>query len=93
MPQKKKKKKNRKKNKASIWLTDLGFNNTSTLVSHFVMSPREREKKDRRDTHSRGVKREGQGRKENEWKWRNRGNKNISPQLLPAARIAGLAQL
>ena len=37
---------------------------TSTLVGHFVSSLREREKRDRRD--SRGDKREGQGRKENE---------------------------
>ena len=35
----------------------------STLVGHFVLSPREREKRDRRD--SRGDKREGQGRKRN----------------------------
>ena len=35
--------------------------NTSTLVGHFVSSPREREKKDRKD--SRGDEREGQGRK------------------------------
>ena len=42
-------------------LTVLGFNNTSTLVGHFVSSPREREKRERRD--SRGDKREGQGRK------------------------------
>ena len=33
----------------------------STLVGHFVLSPREREKRDRRD--SRGVERQGQGRK------------------------------
>ena len=39
----------------------LGFNNTSTLVGHFVSCPREREKRDRRD--SRGDEREGQGRK------------------------------
>ena len=38
-----------------------GFKDTSTLVGHFVLSPREREKIDRRD--SRGDKREGQGRK------------------------------
>ena len=37
----------------------LGFNDTSTLVGHFVSSPRERE--NRRD--SRGDEREGQGRK------------------------------
>ena len=39
----------------------LGFNDTSTLEGHFVSSPREREKRDRRD--SRRDKREGQGRK------------------------------
>ena len=41
----------------------LEFNNTSTLVGHFVSSPKEREKRDRRD--SRGDEREGQGRKRN----------------------------
>ena len=35
----------------------LGFNNTSSLVGHFVLSPREREKRDSRD------EREGQERK------------------------------
>ena len=35
----------------------------STLVGHFVSSPREREKRDRRE--SKGDKREGQGRKKN----------------------------
>ena len=35
----------------------------STLVGHFVSSPRERMKRDRRD--SRGDEREGQGRKRN----------------------------
>ena len=44
-------------------LTVLGFNDMSTLVGHFVSSPREREKRDRRD--SRGDEREGQGRKRN----------------------------
>ena len=39
----------------------LGFNDTSTLVGHFVLSPREREKRDRRD--SRGEERDGQGRR------------------------------
>ena len=70
----------------------LGCNDTSTLVSHFVSSPREREKRDRKD--SRRDEREGQVRKWN-------GNeseeteeiKNIPPQPLPATRIAGLAQL
>ena len=41
----------------------LEFNDTSTLVGHFVSSPREREKRDRRD--SRRDEREGQGRKRN----------------------------
>ena len=44
-------------------LTVLGFNNMSTLVGHYVSSPRERKKKDRRD--SRRDEREGQGRKRN----------------------------
>ena len=35
----------------------------STLVGHFVSSPKEREKRDRRD--STGDEREGQGRKRN----------------------------
>ena len=41
----------------------LGFNDKSTLVDHFVSSPREREKRDRRDI--RGNEREGKGRKRN----------------------------
>ena len=40
----------------TIWLIVLGFNDTSTLVGHFVSSPREREKKGIRD--SRGDERE-----------------------------------
>ena len=39
------------------------FNDTSTLVGHFVSSPREREKTDRTD--SRRDEREGHGRKRN----------------------------
>ena len=39
----------------------VGFNDMSTLVGNFVSSPREREKRDRRDC--RGDEREGQGRK------------------------------
>ena len=46
-----------------FFLIVLGFNDTSTLVGHFVSSPREREKRDRRD--SRRDEREGQGRKRN----------------------------
>ena len=41
----------------------LGFNDTPTLVGHFVSSTREREKRDRRD--SREDLREGQERKKN----------------------------
>ena len=41
----------------------LGFYDKSTLVGHFVSSPREREKTDRRD--SRGDEREVQRRKRN----------------------------
>ena len=47
----------------SVVLIVLGFNDTSTLEGHFVSSPREREKGDRRE--SRGDEREGQGRKRN----------------------------
>ena len=43
------------------WLIVLGYNKMSTLVGHFVSSPRDREKRDRRD--SRGDEREGLGRK------------------------------
>ena len=46
-----------------FFLIVLGFNDTSILVGHFVSSPREREKRDRRD--SRRDEREGQGRKRN----------------------------
>ena len=48
---------------SNIGLIELGFNDMSTLVGHFVPSPREREKRDRRD--SRGDERMGQGRKRN----------------------------
>ena len=41
----------------------LGFNDTSAIVGHFMSSPREREKRDRRD--SGRDEREGQGRKRN----------------------------
>ena len=40
----------------------VGFNHTSTLVGHFVSSPREREKSHRRNSRN---EREGQGRKRN----------------------------
>ena len=47
--------------KANGVLFVLGFNDMSTLVGHSLSSPREREKRDRRD--SGGDEREGQGRK------------------------------
>ena len=72
-------------------LIELGFNDTSTLVGHFVSSPREREKKDRRD--SRGDEREGQGRKRNRNESEETEEIKTSPLPLPATRIAGLAQL
>ena len=53
---------------------------TSTLVDNFVSSPRKREKRD-----SRGDKRTGMKVKKQ--------NKNMPSLLLPATRIAGLAQL
>ena len=61
-------------------------------MGHFVSSPREKEKRVRRD--SRRDEREEHGRKRN----RNESEeseevKNISPLLLPATRITGLAQL
>ena len=72
----------------------LGFNDTSALVGHFVSSPREREKRDRRD--SRRDKREEQGRKTNRDESEETEEIKTSPPpplLLPATRIAGLAQL
>ena len=42
-------------------MIELGFNDTSTLVGHFVSSPRKREKRERID--SRGEGREGQGKR------------------------------
>ena len=53
-------------NKASVLLLghqliELGFNDTSTLVGHFVSAPREMEKKDKRD--SRGDQKRGTGEK------------------------------
>ena len=33
----------------ALWLIVLGFNDTLTIVGHFVSSPREREKSDRKE--------------------------------------------
>ena len=68
----------------------VGFNDMSTLVGHFVLSPRERETRDKRD--SRGDEREGQGTK------RNRNESEETEEIktfslsLPATRIAGLVE-
>ena len=69
----------------------LGFHDTSILVGHFVSSPREREKRDRRD--SRKDEREGQGRKRNRNESEETEIKTFPTLPLPATRIAGLAQL
>ena len=74
------------------FLIVLEFNDTSTLVGHFVSSPREREIRDRK--YNGGDEREVQGRKRN----RNQSeetekNKNNPPVALPATTRAGLAQL
>ena len=60
-------------------------------MDHFVSSPRERKKKDRRD--SRGDERKGQGRKRNRKKGKKEKELKHSPLPLPATRIASLAQL
>ena len=70
----------------------LGFNDTSTLEGHFVLSPREREKTERRNC-SEGSDCRGDEREGNERQRRNRRNKNILPLPLPAVRTEGLAQL
>ena len=70
----------------------LRFNDTSTLVDHFVSSPREREKRDRRD--SRRDERDEQGRKRNRNESEETEEIKIFPPLpLPATKIVGLAQL
>ena len=59
-----------------VFLIVLGYNDTSTLVCHFVLSPREREKRDRRG--SIRNEKEGQGRKRNR-KESKEPEKNYSP--------------
>ena len=77
----------------SVYLTTcflivLGFNDMSTLVGHFVSSPRESEKRDRRD--SRRDEREEQGRKRN----RNEREETEEIKTFPLyLYLAGLAQL
>ena len=69
----------------------LGFNDTSTLVGHFVSSPREREKSDRRD--SRRDERQEQVKRNRNESEETEEIKAFPPLPLPATRIAGLAQL
>ena len=69
----------------------LGLNDRSTLLGYFASFPREREKRDRRD--SRGDEREGQGRKRNKNESEETRNRNIPTIPLPSKRIAGLVQL
>ena len=63
----------------------------STLTGHFVSSPREREKTDRRE--SRGDETAGKGIKKKMDEREETRNKNISPLPIPAAKIAGLANI
>ena len=60
-------------------------------MGHFVSSSREREKRNRRD--SRRDRREGQVRKRNKNESEETEEIKTFPLLLPATRIAGLAQL
>ena len=69
----------------------LGFNNMSTLVGHFVSFPREKKKRDRRD--SRGDEREGQGRERNMNESEETEEIKTFPLYPYLLRIAGLAQL
>ena len=72
-------------------LNVLGFNDPSILVRHFVLSPREKEKRNRRD--SRRDEREVQGRKRNRNESEETEEIKTFPLPLPATRIAGIAQL
>ena len=66
-----------------LCLIVLRFNDTLTLVGHFVSSPSEREKRDKKKD-SKGDERERQGgdskedERERQGRKRNRRNKNIS---------------
>ena len=70
----------------------LGFNDMSALVGHFMSSPREREKRDRRDLIVEEMKEMDRKERGAGMKVKRR-NKNIFPLPLSATRIAGLAQL
>ena len=68
----------------------LGFNDTSTLVGHFVFSPRENEKRDRRDTRGDERGEHERKRKVNESEETEETEEiKTFPLHLPAARTAG----
>ena len=69
----------------------LGFNSTTTLVGHFVSSPREREKRDRRI--SKGDDREGQGRKRNRNESEETEEIKTSPSTITSCKDRGIVQL
>ena len=74
----------------------LGFNDKSTLVGHFVSSPREREKRDRRDSLRDEREEQGRKRKRNEREeTETEGIKTFPLYLYKklTTRIAGLAPL
>ena len=73
------------------WLIVLGFNEPSTPVGHFVSSPRERGKINRRG--SRRDEREGQVRKRNRNESEETEEIKTFPLPLPATRIAVPAEL
>ena len=60
-------------------------------MGHFVFSPREKEKSNRRD--SRGYERKGQERKQKKNESEETEEIITSPLPLPAERTAGLAQI
>ena len=65
----------------------LEFNDTSTLMGHFVSSPRKRKTRDRRGDERQGRKRNSNESEETE------EIKTFPPLPLHATRVAGLAQL
>ena len=60
-------------------------------MGHFVLSPRDREKRDRRA--NREYEREGEGRKRNRNERQETEEIKTFPSILSTTRIASLAQL
>ena len=73
----------------TVSLIVLGFNDTSTLVRHFVSSPREKEKREEIVEERRGKEEKGTKLKVK----KPEEIKTIPPLPLPATMIAGLANL